>query len=70
MVNIGAIGSASDGGIFERSGMKGALYNGQLSLPQDIDLPNTSTKCPYVVTADEAFPLGYHCERIAESQDK
>ena len=60
MVNIGAIGSASDGGIFEWSGMKGAVYNGQLSLPQDIDLSNTSTKCPYVVTADEAFPLGYH----------
>ena len=60
MVNVGAIGSASDGGIFERSGMKDTLYNGRLTLPQDTDLPNTSTKCPYVATADDAFPLGYH----------
>ena len=60
MVNIGAIGSASDGGIFERCGMKDALYDGSLSLPQDCDLPNTSTKCPYVITADDAFPLGHH----------
>ena len=27
LVNIGAIGSASDGGIFERCGMKNVLYN-------------------------------------------
>ncbi len=31
LVNIGAIGSASDGGIFEQCGMKDALYNGKLS---------------------------------------
>ena len=60
MVNIGAIGSASDGGIFERSGSKDALYSGRLSLLKDSDLPNTNIKCPYVVTADDAFPLGCH----------
>ncbi|XP_046860906.1 protein ALP1-like [Xenia sp. Carnegie-2017] len=60
LVNIGAIGSSSDGGVFERCGMKDALYNGRLSLPEDCNLPNTNTTCSYVITADDAFPLGRH----------
>ena len=60
LVNIGAVGSASDGGIFERSGMKDAFYNKSLSLPEDCLLPNTNIKCSYVITADDAFPLGKH----------
>ena len=60
LVDIGAIGSASDGGTFAASGMKDALYNGSLSLPEDTYLPNTDKKCPYVITADDAFPLGCH----------
>ena len=60
LVNIGAIGSASDGGTFEKSGMKDSLYNGALDLPDDTNLPNTNIKCPYVITADDAFPLGNH----------
>ena len=40
--------------------MKAAIYNGSLHLPEDEDLPNTSTKCPYVITADDAFPFGHH----------
>ena len=37
-----------------------ALYNGSLNLPEDTYLPNTDKKCPYVITADDAFPLGCH----------
>ena len=36
------------------------LYDGSLFLPQDCDLSNTSTKCPYVITVDDDFPLGLH----------
>ena len=60
MVNIGSVGSASDGGIFERSGMKNAINNNVLCLPKECFLPNTNIKCPYVITADDAFPLGHH----------
>ena len=60
MVNIGAVGSASDGGIFERSGMKDGIYSKLQCLPEDSFLRNTNMKCPYVVTADDAFPLGHH----------
>ena len=60
MVNIGSVGSASDGGIFERSGMKNAIYNNVLCLPKECFLPNTNIKCHYVITADGAFPLGHH----------
>ena len=32
VVNIGSLGSASDGGIFEKSGMKNAIYNYMMCL--------------------------------------
>ena len=54
-MNIGAIGSSSDGGIFERCGMKDALYNVRLSLPDDCDLPKKNTTCSY--------PVGRHVMR-------
>ena len=60
LVNIGAVGSESDGGIFKACGMKSAIYNGKLNLPEDGSLPNTDRLCPYVITADDAFPLGRH----------
>ena len=41
LLDIGAIGSASDEGTFEASGIKDALYKESLSLPEDTDLPNT-----------------------------
>ncbi len=60
LVNIGAAGSEGDGGIFDASGMKSAIYNGTLRLPEDNHLPNTQKQCPYMITADDAFPLGRH----------
>ena len=60
LVNIGAIGSASDRGTFTACGMKSALYDGSLKLPEDATLPNTDKQCPFVITADDAFPLGRH----------
>ena len=58
--NIGVIGSASDGDTFERPRMKDAIYNKMLCLPDECFLKKTNFKCPYVITADNAFPLGYH----------
>lgn len=58
-----ASGSASAGGMFHRCGMKDSLYNGRPSLPEDCDFPNTTTMCPYVISADDAFPLGRHVKK-------
>ena len=60
MANIWAIGSASDGDTFERPGTKDVIYNKMLCLPDECFLPKTNIKCPYVITADDTFPLGYH----------
>ena len=60
MVNIGSVGSASVGGIVERSGMKNAIYNNMMCLQKECFLPNTNIKFPYVIAADDAFPLGHH----------
>ena len=60
MMSIGSIRSASDGSISERSMMNNAICNNMLCLPKDCFLPNTNIKCPYLITADDAFPLGHH----------
>ena len=60
LVDIGDVGSASDGGIFSKSGIKVALYNGSLNIPEATNLPNINTTCPFVIVADDAFPLGKH----------
>lgn len=57
LVDIGGYGSESDGGIFRNSIFGQRLGNGNLNVPKDDFLPNTDIKIPYVIVADEAFPL-------------
>lgn len=57
MVDVGAYGKNSDGGIFTNSNFSKALELGKLSIPSDENLPQTTTKMPYVMVGDEAFPL-------------
>ena len=59
VVDIGNFGSNSDGGIFAKSELGKALeYNG-LNLPESEPLANANElgSIPYVIVADEAFPL-------------
>lgn len=56
-VDIGAYGKQSDGGVFAASKLGISLENGSLHVPKDSYIENTNRKLPYVLVADEAFPL-------------
>lgn len=57
VVDIGDTGRNSDGGVFGNSDMGIALESASMGVPEPIELPGTDIKCPYVLVADEAFPL-------------
>ena len=56
-VNIGANGSASDCGIYNRSPLEVALREGTLGFPDAAPLPHDDVPIPYFFVGDDAFPL-------------
>lgn len=54
--DFGNYGSASDGGIFDRSDLNSRMQTG-LNLPPSELLPNSNTLLPYFMFGDCAFPL-------------
>lgn len=68
-VDVGAYGKNSDGGIFANSNLGKALQRGTLSVPGSVALPGTSNEAPYVIVADEAFPLKTYLMRPYPGQD-
>lgn len=63
MVDIGAYGKDSDGGVFKNSQIYQKMENGALKLPNSELLPNSSSLVPFVFIGDEAFPLREHLLR-------
>ena len=58
LIDLGAVGRHSDGGIFSNSAFGQSLEDGTLVLPNPAPLPNaTQQAAPYVIVGDEAFPL-------------
>ncbi|KAL3186686.1 hypothetical protein MRX96_026844 [Rhipicephalus microplus] len=58
LVNVGAPGRFSDGGISQDSPIGERLHEGELSLPQAVMLPRSGRVCLHVFGGDEAFQLG------------
>jgi hypothetical protein len=56
-VNIGVNGRISDGGVFNGTKLSEALHNNTLNLPAPVRLPGMEELSPYVIVADNAFPL-------------
>lgn len=58
LVDIGDTGRQSDGGVFSNSSFGQAFDSDTLYIPQHSPLPGTtSPNFPFVIVADEAFPL-------------
>lgn len=57
VVDIGAYGKNSDGGILSNSNLGKALERNKLNIPNDQYLPDANEKLPLVIIGDEAFPL-------------
>ena len=64
LVDIGDAGRHSDGGVLSNSEYGKALEAGLLSLPSPRPLPGTTQPdLPYIIVADEAFPLKQYMMR-------
>lgn len=57
VVDIGAEGRRSDGGILQNSELGRQLENKQLNMPKARLISDKGPKLPYVIVADEAFAL-------------
>lgn len=62
-VNFGSAGREGDAGVFSRSDLLQCIDNDTLNMPSDKCLPGFDYPLPYVIVADEAFPLKEHIMR-------
>ena len=56
-VDIGCNGRISDGGVFRNCDLYKELEENRLNIPQSTFIPGTNLGFPYVVIADDTFPL-------------
>lgn len=57
MIDVGAYGRNSDGGIYDKSLMGRLFEQKALNVPQNEPLSVNSQPMPYTIVADAAFPL-------------
>lgn len=57
IVDIGAEGSQSDGGVFRSSEFGQRLHENSLNIPNAAHLPGSDVDMPYFLVGDAAFPL-------------
>lgn len=56
-VDVGANGRQCDAGVFANCSLSSALEKNSLNIPGPRTLPNCSISAPFVVVADDAFPM-------------
>lgn len=56
-VDVGTNGRISDGGIYGSSKLNQKIINNTLNIPGPCPLPNRELPVPFVIVADDAFPL-------------
>ena len=56
-VDVGCNGRVSDGGVFRNSSLNTAFERNSLNIPPPEPLPQQSFSLPYMLVADDAFPL-------------
>ena len=56
-IDVGANGSASDGGVFKETALRDALERKQAGVPEDEPLPGETRPVPYFIVGDNAFPM-------------
>lgn len=56
-IDVGGFGKQSDGGTFYCSDFYKLLTTKKIEIPEPSELPGTNVKAPYVLIADEAYPL-------------
>lgn len=59
-VNVGCQGRISDGGVFKNTFFYMKLEKNELTLPENEPLPSRTLSLPYVLLADDTFPLTEH----------
>lgn len=56
-IDVGGVGRASDGGVWERCSLNRALSENLVNIPPPSALPFSNRVCPSVIVGDDAFPL-------------
>lgn len=56
-VDVGAYGRESDGGVFGKCSLAKALAENTIGVPTPKPLPTSENPVPYVIVADDAFPM-------------
>ncbi len=56
-VDVGTNGRVSDGGVWDKCGMKKCIANGSLQIPDPSAPPGGDSELPYVIVGDQGFGL-------------
>ena len=59
-IDVGCNGRISDGGVYRNSSLSQALSENRLNVPAAQAVANSDAVLPYVIVADDAFPLKDH----------
>ena len=57
LIDVGCNGRISDGGVYQNSDISTAFEENRLNIPGPKPLPGSTKSIPYMLVADDAFPL-------------